>query len=66
MKGAAEFCEKKFITIGYWFHMDINVQVPVRNNFARRRDRNINFAPERLHIFPYQTNNLLLHNYNAL
>jgi len=45
--------------------MEINVKIPVRSNFARRPDRNINFAPERVHIFPYQTNNLLLHNYYA-
>jgi len=32
----------------------------VRSNNARRQERNFNYAPERVHIFPYLTNNLLI------
>jgi len=38
--------------------MEIYVRVLVRSNIARRQERNINYAPERVHIFPYPTNNL--------
>jgi len=41
--------------------MEICVRVLVRSNIARRQERNINYAPEREHIFPYPTNNILLH-----
>ena len=37
--------------------MEIYVRVLVRSNFARRQERNINYAPERVRIFPYPTNN---------
>ena len=40
--------------------MEIYVRVLVRSNIARRQERNINYAPERVHIFPYPTNNLLI------
>ena len=32
----------------------------MRSNIARRQERNINYAPERVHIFPYPTNNLFI------
>ena len=35
--------------------MEIYVRVLVRSNSARRQERNINVAPERVHIFPYPT-----------
>jgi len=38
--------------------MEIYVRVLVRSNIARRQERNINYAPERVHIFPYPNNNL--------
>jgi len=37
--------------------MEIYVRVLVRSNIARRQERNINYAPERVHTFPYPTNN---------
>jgi len=40
--------------------MEIYVRVLVRSNIARRQERNINYAPERVHIFPYPTNNLFI------
>ena len=40
--------------------MEIYVRVLVRSNIARRQERNINYAPERVHIFPDLTNNLLI------
>ena len=40
--------------------MEIYVRVLVRSNIARRQGRNINYAPERVHIFPYATNNLFI------
>ena len=42
--------------------MEIYVRVLVRSNNARRQERNINYmyAPERVHIFPYPTNNLFI------
>jgi len=48
------------IFIGYWLDMEIYVRVLVRSNIARRQERNINYAPERVHIFPYPTNNLFI------
>ena len=48
------------IFIGYWLDMEIYVLVLVRSNIARRQERNINYAPERVHIFPYPTNNLFI------
>ena len=45
----------------YWFDMKIYLRVLVTSNFARRYESNINYAPKREHIFPYLTNNLLLH-----
>jgi len=48
------------IFIGYWLYMEIYVRVLVRSNIARRQERNINYAPERVHIFPYPTNNLFI------
>jgi len=43
--------------IGYWLDMEIYVRVLVRSNIARRQERNTNYAPKRVHIFPYLTNN---------
>jgi len=40
--------------------MEIYGRVLVRSNIARRQERNINYAPERVHISPYPTNNLLI------
>ena len=40
--------------------MEIYVRVLVRSNIARGQERNINYAPERVHIFPYPTNNLFI------
>jgi len=40
--------------------MEIYVRVLVRSNIARRQERNIYYAPERVHIFPYPTNNLFI------
>jgi len=40
--------------------MEIYVRVLVRSNIARRQERNINYAPVRVHIFPYPTNNLFI------
>ena len=40
--------------------MEIYVRVLVRGNIARRQERNINYAPERVHILPYPTNNLFI------
>jgi len=48
------------IFIGYWLDMEIYVRVLVRRNIARRQERNINYAPERVHIFPYPNNNLFI------
>ena len=48
------------IFIGYWLDMEIYVRVVVRSNIARRHERNINDAPERVHIFPYPTNTLFI------
>ena len=42
------------IFIGYWLDMEIYVRVLVRSNIAQRQ------APERVHIFPYPTNNLFI------
>ena len=40
--------------------MEIYVLALGRSNIARRQERNINYAPERVHIFPYPTNNLFI------
>jgi len=40
--------------------MEIYVRVLVRCNIARRQERDINYAPERVHIFPYLTNNIFI------
>ena len=48
------------IFIGYWLDMEIYVRVLVRSNIARRQERNNNYAPERVHTFPYPTNNLFI------
>ena len=32
----------------------------MRSNIARRQERKINYAPERVHIFQYPTNNLFI------
>jgi len=40
--------------------MEIYVLALVRSNIPRRQERNINYAPERVHIFPYPTNNLFI------
>ena len=40
--------------------MEIYVQVLVWSNIARRQERNINYSPEWVHIFPYPTNNLFI------
>jgi len=40
--------------------MEIYVRVLVRSNIARRQERNINYASERVHIFPYPINNLFI------
>jgi len=45
------------IIIGYWLDMEIYIRVLVRSNIVRRQERNINYAPERVHIFPYPINN---------
>jgi len=52
---------RHLIFIGYWLDMEIYVRVLVRSNIARRHERNINYAPERVHIFSYPTITLLLH-----
>jgi len=46
--------------IGYWLDIDVYVRVLVPSNSARRQERNINYAPERVNIFPYLTNNLFI------
>jgi len=46
--------------IGYWLDMEIYVRVLVQSNIARRQERNINYAPERVHILPNPTNNLFI------
>ena len=46
--------------IGYWLDMEIYVRVLVRSNIERRRERNINYAPERVYKCPYITNNLFI------
>ena len=46
-----------YIFIGYWLDMKIYVRDLVRSYIARRQERNINYAPERVHTFPYPTNN---------
>jgi len=48
------------IFICYWLDMEIYVLVLVRSNIARRQERNINYAPERVHTFPFPTNNLFI------
>jgi len=48
------------LLICYWFDIEIYVRVLVRSNSARRQERNFNYTPERLHIFPFQTNNLFV------
>jgi len=48
------------VIIGYWLDMEIYVRVLMRSNIARRQEHNITYAPERVHIFPYPTNNLLI------
>ena len=40
--------------------MEIYVPVPVQSNIVRRQERTINYAPERVHIFPYPINNLYI------
>jgi len=40
--------------------MEIYLRVLVRSYIVRRQERNINYAPERVHIFPYPTNNLFI------
>jgi len=40
--------------------MKIYVRVLVRSNIARRQERSINYAPERVHIFSYLTNNFFI------
>jgi len=39
---------------------DTYVRVLVRSNIARSQERNINYAPELVHILPYLTNNLFI------
>ena len=41
-------------------HKNVYVRVLVWSDNARRQARNINYAPERVHIFPYLTNNLFV------
>jgi len=48
------------ILIGYWWDMEIYVRVLVRSNIAQRQECNIYYAPERVDIFPYPTNNLFI------
>jgi len=48
------------IFIGYWLDMEMYVRGLVRSNSARRQERKINYAPERVHIFLYPTNNLFI------
>jgi len=48
------------IVKGYWLDMEIYVRVLVPSNIARRQDRNINYAPERVHIFPFLTNTIFI------
>jgi len=38
----------RLVIIGYWLDMEIYVRVLVRNNIARRQERNINYTPERV------------------
>ena len=40
--------------------MKIYVRVLVRSNIARRQERIINYAPERVHMFPFQTNSIFI------
>jgi len=40
--------------------MEIYVRVLVWSNIARRQERNINYAQERVHICPYLTKNLFI------
>jgi len=40
--------------------MEIYVRVIVLSNIARRQERNINYVPERVHMFPYLTNNFFI------
>ena len=46
------FCPSRpwMVFIGYWLDMEIYVRVLVRSNIARRQERNINYAPERIKI----------------
>ena len=48
------------INLGYWSDMEKYVRGLMRSNIARRQERNINYAPEGVHIFPYPTNNLFI------
>jgi len=43
----------QYLIIGYWLDMEIYVRVLVRNNIARRQERNIYYAPEQVHITFY-------------
>jgi len=38
----------------------MNVRVLVSSYYARRQERIVNYAPDRVHIFQYQTNNLFI------
>ena len=58
--GNYEVASLVYIFIGYWLDMEIYVRVLVRSNISRRQERNINYAPEGVHIFPYPTNNLFI------
>jgi len=44
--------------------MEIYVRVLVRSNIVRRQERNINYPPERVLIFPYQPITFLLHTHH--
>jgi len=43
------------IIIGYWFDMEIYVIILVYYNITWHQEPNINYAPERVDKFPYQT-----------
>jgi len=60
IKHVTSHCKPSGICRGYWLDMEIYVRVLVRSNITRRQERNIKYAPERVHIFPYSTNNLFI------
>jgi len=41
------------VIMGYWLYMETYVRVLVRSNIARRQERDINYAPKRVHMYIY-------------